>query len=237
MAIGDGNTARLVNTRRSSIDDAGAVMAHLSAYLVHTPGPLDVEGLEPAELDFFLALPETLRELLRRWNGAFFNGEVGFGTGVEVRHEGAATGVDDDSLVELWGLTRSLSRSEYDEIPNDLVAEAARHAEEAFLPRGLVAIGYGMQHSLVLVSVRPEDRGAVYYWDWYWQYPWKIKFFMERITRATAAFADLAGATDDPNHPDHDAVIEAANGATVVRLHDDFGAWVLSMQPFADADE
>lgn len=237
MAIGDGNPARLVTTRPSAMDDAGGVMAHLSPYLEHTPGPLDVEALEPAELQFFLALPETLQELLRRWNGAFFNGEAGFSTGVEVRREGQASGVDEDSLVELWGLTRTLSSSDSDEIPNDLVAEAARHDDEAFLPRGLVAIGYGLQHSLVLVSVRPEDRGAVYYWDWYWQYPWKIEFFMERIKRATAAFTDPAGATDDPNHPDHDAVVEAANGATVVRLHDDFGAWVLSMQPFAEADE
>lgn len=209
---------------------AKRVLSHLSPSLHRTPGRLDVELLEPTRAQLFHALPETLQGVLRAWNGAFLAGDLWFSTGVENRREGTPPVVGEDTLVELWGFHPGSTGSETDGVPHDLLEEAARHDDEAFLPRGLVAIGLGIQDSLVLVSVRPGDRGAVYYWDWYWRYPWHIEFFKERIDRALERFVDAAAAIDDARHPDHDAVVEAANGATVVRLHDDFGAWVLTMR-------
>jgi len=211
--------------------NAKRVLSHLSPGLDHTPGPLAVERLDPTQSQLFHAFPETLQEVLRTWNGAFFTNDLWFSTGVESRREGAPPVVGDDAMVELLGFHPGVTGSETEAVPHDLLVEAARHDGEAFLPRGLVAIGLGMQNSLVLVSVRPADRGAVYYWDWYWQYPWRIGFFKERIDRALGRFADAGAALDDPDHPDHDAAVEAANGATVVRLHEDFGGWVLAMRP------
>ena len=210
------------------------VLSHLSPCLDQTPGPLAVEGLDPARSELLHALPETLQEVLRTWNGAFFTDDLWFSTGVERGRDGAPPVVGDDALVELWGFHPGRTGSETEAVPHDLLEEAARHDGEAFLPRGLVAIGLGIQNSLVLVSVRPADRGAVYYWDWYWQYPWHIGFFKERIDRALEDFVDAAAAVDDPDHPDHDAAVEAANGATVVRLHDEFGGWVLAMRRAMD---
>ena len=212
-------------------------MQHLSSSLEGTPGPLDVAALDDTRAALYRSLPGTLQGVLLHWNGAFFNGDLTFSTGVESRREDAAPTIGDDALVELWGFHPQATPSESDGVPHDLLAEADRHDEEAFLPRGLVAIGVGLQNSLVLVSVRPEDRGAVYYWEWYWRYPWNVGFFQERIDRAMSAFADPAAAAEDPGHPEHDAVIEAANEATVVRLHDDFGNWVLSMVPSSGGDE
>ncbi|MDQ3642543.1 MAG: hypothetical protein M3450_14020 [Actinomycetota bacterium] len=211
--------------------DANSVLSYLSPCVAQTPGPLAVEGLDSARSELFHSLPETLQEALRSWNGAFFTDNLWFSTGVENRRNGAPPVVGDDALVELWGFHPDRTGPEADAVPHDLLEEAARHDGEAFLPRGLVAIGLGIHNSLVLVSVRPADRGAVYYWDWYWQYPWHIEFFQERIQRALERFADAPGAVDDPDHPDHDAAVDAANGATVVRLHDDFGGWVLAMRP------
>lgn len=219
-------SAAMVNAKR--------VLSHLSPCLDHTPGPLAVEGLDPARSQLFHALPETLQEVLRTWNGAFFTDGLWFSTGVESRRDGAPPVVGDDALVELWGFHPGRTGSETQAVPHDLLEEAARHDREAFLPRGLVAIGLGIQNSLVLVSARPTDRGAVYYWDWYWQYPWNIEFFTERIDRALRRFDDAAAAVNDPGHPDHDAAVEAANEATVVRLHDEFGGWVLAMRPETD---
>jgi len=214
-----------------SMVSAKRVLSHLSPCLDHTPGPLAVEGLDPVRSQLFQELPKTLQKVLRAWNGAFFNGDLSFSTGVESRRKDAPPVVGDDALVELWGFHSGVTGSDTGAVPHDLLGEAVRHDGEAFLPRGLVAIGLGIQNSLVLVSVRPADRGAVYYWDWYWQYPWRIEFFKERIDRALGRFADAAIAVNDPDHPDHDAAVEAANGATVVRLHDDFGGWVLAMRP------
>ncbi len=164
------------------------VLSHLSPYLDHTPGPLAVERLDAARSQLFHALPDTLQGVLRTWNGAFFTDDLRFSTGVERRRDGAPPVVGDDALMELWGFHPGRTGSETEAVPHDLLEEAARHDGEAFLPRGLVAVGLGIQNSLVLVSVRPEDRGAVYYWDWYWQYPWHIEFFTERIDRALEKF-------------------------------------------------
>lgn len=191
------------------MDHVDQVIAHLSPYIESTPGRLDMEALDGARAELFGALPETLQGVLRTWNGAYFSGELSFPTGVETRREGTAA-IGQDSLVELWGLYPKEADGGSEETPLDLVTEAARHEEQAFLPRGLVAIGLGMENSLVLVSVRPQDLGAVFYWDWYWQYPWRVDFFQERIDRAMSAFADPAAAIDDLRHPDHDAVVEAA---------------------------
>jgi len=211
--------------------NATQVISHLPPYLDHTPGPLAVDDLDPARWQLFQALPATLQEVLRTWNGAFFTDELSFSTGVESRQEGALPVVGVDGLVELWGFYPVVTRSGTGAVPHDIFEETARHDGEEFLPRGLVAIGLGIQNSLVLVSVRPTDCGAVYYWDWYWQYPWRIGFFRDRIDRALGGFADAPAAVDDADHPDHDAAIEAANEATVMRLHDEFGSWVLSMRP------
>lgn len=214
--------------------NAKRVLSHLSPCLDHTPGPLAVERLDPARAQLFHAFPETLQEVLRTWNGAFFTDDLWFSTGVENRRDSEPPVVGDDALVELWGFHPGPTGSKTEAVPHDLLREAAHHDGEAFLPRGLVAIGLGIQNSLVLVSVRSGDRGAVYYWDWYWRYPWHIEFFKERIDRAIEQFVDAAAAIDDSDHPDHDAAVEAANGATVVRLHDDFGGWVLAMRPGKD---
>ncbi len=125
--------------------NANSVLSHLSPSLRGTPGPLVVERLEPTRAQLFHALPKTLQGVLRTWNGAFFTDDLWFSTGVETRREGAPPVIGDDVLVELWGFHPGSTGSETDGVPQDLPQEAARQDGEAFLPRGLVAIGLGSQ--------------------------------------------------------------------------------------------
>ena len=75
------------------------------------------------------------------------------------------------------------------------------------------------------MSLRPADRGAVYYWDWYWRYPWCRPFFDERIERVTGNYQDPTAILEDPQHSLHAKLSDELNYATLVQLAPNFSAW------------
>jgi hypothetical protein len=199
------------------------VIAHLEPHLQSTPGPLDVGALDPERRELHDALPADLQALLKVWNGGVFgsNPGLGYSTGIEsTRGETSSVGSD------LWSHFFGFSP----EAPQELFEYHRECIDDEFLPAGLVPIGHGLQHSIVLISTRDRDEGAVFYWEWYWQYPWYLPFFERRVAAALARFPEEA---HDPQHPDHAALVDAANEATVVKLADALFPWLLSLAPDA----
>ena len=186
--------------------------------------PLDQGAIAPAEWNRFLSLPDDYRGLLLAHNGGFLEDErYTFSTGVPYRTETVDNPSRTDWPLEFYGIPTT---SEPGRWPEDLFRLAEEHASEEFLPSNVIAIARCSQNSLVCLSVAGGDRGAVYYWDWYWQYPWCESFFRERITEAKRRLPDYSAALRDPSHPRYRETMDALNAATVVRLADSLPAWL-----------
>lgn len=178
--------------------------------------PPITDALTPERRAFFESLPRDYREFLEKHNGGFAEEfRLAFATGVPGKSR-------EDCVVELLGLNAADSDSSE---PGDLQQLRLLHDSEEFLPRDIVAIARCVTSSLVCVSLRDEDRGAIYYWNWYWRYPWNKEFFEARIEQAQARFADAKAILSDSNHPNYGECYDAFNFATLVKLADSFTAW------------
>lgn len=174
-------------------------------------------------------LPASYRDLLCRFNGGVIEeGQLCFDTPIAFfKEDRQVQDHQSDCVVELFALqppgeTRA---------PSDMARLKQEHDESDFLPLGVIAIGECLGGSLLCLSTRPEDHGAIYYWDYYWKYPWCRPFFAPRIEAAERAFPDLAAIRADPLHPRRRAAIDALNYATLVRLADDLAGWLASCRP------
>jgi hypothetical protein len=127
-----------------------------------------------------------------------------------------------DCPVEFYGIATVESRKDY---PEDLLQVMVDHKSESFLPQDVIAIARCVQNSLVCLSLRPEDRGSVYYWDWYWRYPWCKAFFEERIERVTRNYTNPELILRDENDPLHSKLCDQLNFATLTRLAPSFTEW------------
>ncbi len=94
------------------------------------------------------------------------------------------------------------------------------------MPSGAIAIAECLSDSLLLLSTRRDDYGAVYHWDYYWKYPWCQPFFAPRVEAAERKFSDLAIIRADRRHARRREVADVPNYATLVRLADDFQGWL-----------
>ena len=194
---------------------------------ITNPFPALAEGAVTEDVwELFREFPHDYQAFLLAQNGGFVDEfQYTFQTGVPFKTESVDNPSRDDCPVEFFGLP-TLDIAAASTYPDDLLQVAVDHHAEAFLPSNLIAIARCVQNSLVCMSIAGEDRGAVYYWDWYWQYPWCKEFFERRI--AAVDHPDIADVHDDPQHPAYQAVVDAYNYATVVKLADSFGEWLES---------
>jgi hypothetical protein len=171
-------------------------------------------------------LPPDYRALLFAHNGGFVEEfRYTFLTGVPFETDTVDTVSRDDSPVEFFGVPTTEAAGRW---PRDLLQVAVDHASEEFLPSNLLAIASCVQSSLVCISLSGPDLGAIYYWDWYWQYPWCKAFFDQRIEDVRQRIPDHPTVLSDPSNPRYRQVVDAFNYATVTPLADSLGKWLLS---------
>lgn len=185
--------------------------------------PIDEARMSDGERELFAKLPEDYRQFLRSHNGGFVRDfRYSFLTGVPYRTDAIDNPSRDDCVVQFLGIPTTESKGR---LPASLILTANEHRSANFLPGGIIAIAVCIQSSLVCVSLRPMDHGAIYYWDYYWRYPWCKSFFEERIERARARFEGQEVIMGDPHHPDRPALVDALNLASLVKLSDSFSGW------------
>jgi len=195
--------------------------------------PLDRSTLAPAQQALFDALPVSYQSFLENHNG----GEIDefaltFDTGVPFRTETVDNPSRNDGVRDFFGFRTNETTG-----PEDLLERRVRHDGEQFLPRGFVAIAVCVQSSLVCLSLRPNDFGHVYYWDWYWRYPW-CKWFFDARTRAVAErYPDAKATLRDASSPRYREVCDAFNYATVVELAASFHDWIVECYDAREDDE
>jgi hypothetical protein len=181
-------------------------------------GQLSVE-----EFTFFSNLPEDYRAFLYQHNGGFVDHfRYTFLTGVPFKTDKIDNSSRNDSPVEFYGIPTVEPRADF---PEDILQVLVDHKSENFLPRDVIAIARCVQNSLVCLSLRPEDRGSVYYWDWYWRYPWCKVFFEERIERITRNYTNPELILRDAKNPLHEKLCDELNFATLMRLAPSFTEW------------
>lgn len=192
--------------------------------------PLTPDALEPDRRRLLQRLPSDYRAFLERHNGGFVTDQwcCGFETGVRQEIRGVVS-VADDSVVEFFGLKAEGPAAE--RRPADLEEARVLHDAEEFLPSDVLAIARCVSSSLVCLSLREGDFGAVYYWDWYWRYPWKEAFFTQRIAVVRGRYSGPDAILADPAHPKFREVADALNFATLVRVADSFGHWLHRCRP------
>jgi hypothetical protein len=185
--------------------------------------PAISDQLAEEERVFFDRLPDDYRAFLLAHNGGFVEEfRYTFLTGVPFRTSEIDNPSRDDCPVEFFGIATTEPGSA---LPEDIMQMVVDHAAEEFLPRDVIAIARCVQSSLVCLSLRADDRGAIYYWDWYWRYPWCKDFFDARIARALAAFDDPDAIRRDLRHPRRAELHDALNFATLVKLAPSFSEW------------
>jgi SMI1/KNR4 family protein SUKH-1 len=168
-------------------------------------------------------LPSDYLEFLRVHNGGFVDEfRYTFMTGVPFKTAEVDNPSRDDCPVEFFGIAMG---ERDDSLPGDLIEIATEHAEQQFLPTGVIAITRCVQNSLVCLSIRPGDHGSIYYWDWYWSYPWCKPFFEARIAEALAAFEQPGAISENPSHPRYVDLYDALNFATLVKIASSFSEW------------
>lgn len=177
-------------------------------------------------------LPAIYGDFLCRFNGGFIEeGQLCFDTPIHFFKENRRVKVhQNDCVVELFAFQPPGETRE----PADLAKLKQEHDASDFLPLGVIAIAECLGSSLLCLSTRPEDHGAIYYWDYYWKYPWCWPFFAPRIEAAERAFPDLEVIRADPQHPRRRAAMDALNYATLVRLADDLAGWLACCRPTED---
>ena len=171
-------------------------------------------------------LPRSYQAFLQRFNGGFLGDpQLCFRTQVPFHKDGRLERDSQvDVVAEFFGLPATAH--EQPDTPGDLLELRDTHDAEEFLPRGVLAIGICPSSSLLCLSTRQEDHGAVYFWDYYWRYPWSKPFFEPRIQAAERRFTDLAAIRADRAHPQRRAAQDALNYATLVKLGGDFRDWL-----------
>lgn len=179
---------------------------------------------DPAVKTFLADLPDDYLTFLRAHNGGVVDAfRYSFLTGVPFKTQTVNNPSRDDCPVEFFGVPPDKITEGY---PDNLLEVAEEHAGEGFLPRGVFAIARCVQNSLVCLSRREEDHGAVYYWDWYWQYPWCEGFFLSRIDAVRAEFDNPDAILADETHPRHAQLRDALNFATLLRVAPNFSTWI-----------
>jgi SMI1-KNR4 cell-wall len=179
--------------------------------------------LAEEESGFFRRLPKDYRKFLQQHNGGFVDDfRYTFPTGVPFQTDEVDDPSRDDCPIEFYGLPTVAHRKG---LPGDLMQLQVIHDSEDFLPRDVIAIARCVQNSLVCLSLRPEDRGSVYYWDWYWRYPWCKSFFEERIERIVRKYDNPSRILKEVKDPSHVTLRDELNFATLTRLAPGFAAW------------
>src|SRR5215203_3670236 len=135
---------------------------------------------------FFDVLPKDYKRFLDNTNGGFTEEfKYTFNTGVPFVTDKVNNQSKTDCVIEFFGINTTNQTNNF---PKDLIETAKEYASEGFLPFGIIAIGSCIQNSLVCLSLRKNDFGQIYYWDWYWKYPWCKDFFQSRIDKVSAIY-------------------------------------------------
>ena len=173
-------------------------------------------------------LPSDYLGFLRIHNGGFVDEfRYTFGTGVPFKTTEVDNPSRDDCPVEFFGIATG---EKNESRPRDLIQIAAEYAEEEFLPTGVIAIARCVANSLVCLSLRHEDHGSIYYWDWYWYFPGSKPFFEARMVDALAGFERSDVISEDPSHPRYVELYDALNFATLVKIAASFSDWFRECQ-------
>lgn len=191
------------------------------------PSPLE-RPFRPEDERYFQGLPEEYRRFLEAHNGGFTDEfRYTFLTGVPFKTEEVDNPSRNDCPIEFFGIPTTDAPGEW---PEDLLQMVADHAAEEFLPSGVIAIARCVQNSLVCISLRDEDRGSIYYWDWYWRYPWCSEFFEKRIDEARARIEEPEKILENRADPRYQDVVDALNFATLVKLAASLSEWFRSCE-------
>lgn len=202
---------------------------------------VNLDLFDPSERQIFEAFPEDYRMFLQKHNGGWlsdpssatysvpikgnFNGNVYDSFRTEVEEFWSFISYDNEEAGSAEGAPTSILHETFD-----------THLPEGFLPTDVIVIGRASRNSLFAISLRDDDVGCIYHWDWYWRYPWNKPFFDERISAAVAGFPDALEINDNPDHPEHQALMDAANYATLVKVADSFSDFLDSLRPKSDED-
>lgn len=179
--------------------------------------------LSAEKLEILAELPDDYRSFLRVHNGGFVDEfRYSFQTGVPFKTKDVENPSRSDCPVEFFGIPAGQVSGSY---PEDLLQVAVDHAAEEFLPENVIAVARCIQSSLVCISVRSEDYGAIYYWDWYWRYPWCVHFFDARIEKVQRNYRDAAAILNDREHPHFTTLRDELNYATLTRIAPSFSDW------------
>lgn len=193
-------------------------------------GQLDASPLGAQASALLDRLPADYRAFLAQHNGGFVDeSALTFDTGVPF-HQNPSR---EDCVVEFFAI-HPLGHRAAEGQPGDLVRLLVDHASEAFLPRDVVAIARCVQNSLLLLSLREHDHGAIHYWDWYWRYPWCKPWFEARIDAVKARFADELDRYDELPEDRRLHLQDALNEATIVRLADCLDAWLAGCRDLSE---
>lgn len=194
------------------------------------PRPFERTDFTTDEQRVWDEFPDDYQAAIRAVNGGWLDESLFFDVPIVWEHEGHRREGKQAALEELWTWI-PLATEEPDEVASVLHQHFGRHVQEEFLPGAVIVIARAAQNSLVALSTRPEDRGAVYYWEWYWNYPWYKDFFEARVRDAIVDFDDAREALGDPEHHRHEEVIDAANYATLLKIADSFSEFVRELHP------
>lgn len=183
-------------------------------------------NLDNEDWAFFQALPLEYRRFLSTYNGGFVpESKYTFLTGVPFKTDTVDNPSWDDCPVEFFGIPTTEGEGDW---PEDLLQLVVDHESENFLPQGIIAIARCVQSSLICISVRKNDYGQIYYWDWYWRYPWCKAFFDQRIAKVQQDYPNAQQIASIPNHPDLQRMMDDFNYATIVKIADSFDKWIAS---------
>jgi len=199
---------------------------------------LNPQQWTPEEKALFARFPIPYQTFLRAHNGGFVDpDQCNFLTHIGREFEGQTYYNSEGTLDEWWAfLSYKNETPAPDKCPSILHEHYGRHLAEQFLPDGVIAIGRCIQNSLICLSLNQHDFGAIYYWEWYWQYPWYQAFFNRRIEQAKDAFADIEVVLNDPDHPQYQTAVDQLNYATIVKVADSFPEFVQGLFGI-DSDE
>ncbi len=166
-----------------------------------------------SDITDFETLPEDYSEFLKEYNGGFIesDGSVLFETEIpNVRMNANQSG----SLLELYGINFS---NQSGRVVGDLNLKNQRFYDEQFLPTNVIAVGYCEGGSLLCMSLNKNDFGALYYWEYLWNYPEKFfgDFFDSRIQKVIDEFPDSQKILNDREHPKYFEVFNRLNYATL----------------------
>lgn len=171
---------------------------------------------------FYMQLPLEYRRFLTAQNGgSAAESRYTFVTGVPGKTD--AVSAHSDCPIEFFGVPTTQQAGDW---PEDLLQVIVDHEADKFLPRDVIAIARCPQKSLVCISLRKDDFGHIYYWDYDWQNPERKAFFDERISEVGQRYPTAQQILDTPNHPQQQQLMDELNDAVLVKLADSFDEWI-----------